>query len=104
MTEDIRYYVYLFRNPLDKEIFYIGKGTGPRAGNLNNRNQETTNMIEKIRAEGVQPEIEILRDGLDNETAQMYEGVAIDVIGIDKLTTHLRQIQTKNASDKAHGF
>jgi hypothetical protein len=42
-------------------------------------------MIERIRADGREPEIEILRDGLDDGTAQMYEGVAIDVIGIDKL-------------------
>jgi len=83
------YYVYLFRNPSNEEIFYIGKGTGPRAGNLNNRNDETLNMIERIRADGREPEIEILRDGLDDVTAQMYEGVAIDVIGIEKLTNKI---------------
>ena len=94
-STDLRYYVYLFRNPLDEEIFYIGKGTGPRAGNLNNRNPETMDMIEKIRAEGKQPEIELLRDGLDDETAQMYEGIAIDVIGIDKLTNQIRGPGTK---------
>lgn len=89
------YYVYLFRNPSNEEIFYIGKGTGPRAGNLNNRNDETLKMIERIRADGREPEIEILRDGLDDGTAQMYEGVAIDVIGIDKLTNQIRGPGTK---------
>jgi hypothetical protein len=43
------YYVYLFRNPIDKNIFYIGKGTGPRAENLNNRNPKTKAVIEEIR-------------------------------------------------------
>jgi hypothetical protein len=96
---DARYYVYLFRNPIDKNIFYIGKGTGPRAGNLNNRNDKTLKTIEKIRAEGNEPEIEILRDGLDDETAQMYEGVAIDVIGIDNLT-NLKVGRGSNHSSK----
>jgi len=82
-----RFCVYLFRNPLNDEIFYIGEGTIKRAYDLKNRTDETSKVIEQIRAERKEPRIEILRDGLDNETALMYEGVAIDVIGLDKLTS-----------------
>jgi uncharacterized protein len=86
MTEDTRFCVYLFRNPLNDEIFYIGEGTIKRVYDLKNRTDETLKVIEQIRSERKEPKIEILRDGLDNETALMYEGVAIDVIGLDKLT------------------
>jgi hypothetical protein len=83
------YYVYLFRNPIDKNIFYIGKGTGPRAENLNNRNPKTKAVIEEIRKTRKEPItdiIEILRDNLDEDTAKKLEGAAIDLIGIPPLT------------------
>jgi hypothetical protein len=57
-------------------------------------------MIDKIRSEGKEPIIEILRDGLDNETAEMYEGVAIDVIGIDNLT-NLKVGRGSNRSNRS---
>jgi hypothetical protein len=84
---DLGYYVYLFRNPEDNRIFYVGKGTGPRAINLNGRNQKTIAQIEEIRKkQRTDPIIELLRYGLDEKTALMYEGLAIDVIGIENLT------------------
>lgn len=86
MIEDNRFCVYLYRNPLNQEIFYIGEGTISRASDLKNRTDETLKVIKKIRDDGKEPEIEILREGLDNETALMYEGVAIDVIGLENLT------------------
>lgn len=89
MMNDIElgYYVYLFRNPEDNKVFYVGKGTGPRAMNLNGRNQNTIAKIEEIRkTQNTDPIIELLRYGLDEKTALMYEGLAIDAIGIDNLT------------------
>jgi hypothetical protein len=84
---DLGYYVYLFRNPEDNKIFYVGKGTGPRAGNLNCRNPDTLAMIEGIRkTQKKDPIVELLRYGLDEKMALMYEGLAIDVIGIENLT------------------
>jgi uncharacterized protein len=80
-------YVYIFRNPEDNKPFYIGKGTGPRGGNLNGRNPDTTAKIEEIRkTQKTEPIIELLRYGLDKNTAEMYEGLAIDVIGVEHLT------------------
>jgi hypothetical protein len=89
------YYVYLFRNPMDNNIFYIGHGSGNRAEQLKNRNQETTTMIEKIREEfgktkrPIEDIIEILRDNIDQETAQKIEGAAIDLIGLPNLTNQI---------------
>lgn len=80
-------YVYIFRNPEDNKPFYIGKGTGPRGGNLNGRNPDTTAKIEEIRkTQKTEPIIELLRHGLDEKTALMYEELAIDVIGVENLT------------------
>jgi len=83
------YYVYLFRNPFDKNIFYIGEGTGDRAEQLNNRNPKTGAVIEEIRKtwdKPIEDIIEILRDNLDKDTALRIEGAAIDLIGIPPLT------------------
>lgn len=90
------YYVYLFRNPIDKNIFYIGKGTEKRAEQLNNRNEKTTAVIEicrkfcKEQNKPIEDIIEILRENLDNETAKKIEGAAIDLIGIPPLTNLIR--------------
>lgn len=84
---DLGCYVYIFRNPKDNKPFYIGKGKGPRGGNLNGRNPDTTAKIEEIRREQKkEPVIELLRYGLDEKTAFMYEGLAIDVMGVENLT------------------
>jgi len=86
------YYVYLFRNPIDKNIFYIGKGTEKRAEQLKNRNEKTATVIEicrkfcKEQNKPIEDIIEILRENLDEETARKIEGAAIDLIGIPPLT------------------
>jgi hypothetical protein len=84
------YYVYLFRNPLDNDIFYIGKGTGPRAGILNTRNEKTLSVIEEIHKLQKEPIIEILRENLDEKAALELESAAIDLIGIPPLTNLIR--------------
>ena len=96
------YYVYLFRNPIDNNIFYIGKGTDNRAEQLKNRNGKTTAVIEKIRKEFCEKQnkpiediIEILRENLDEETAKRIEGAAIDLIGIPPLTNLIGGLGTK---------
>jgi len=97
------YYVYLFRNPINKNIFYIGKGTGPRAGNLNTRNEKTLALIDEIkktRKEPIIDIIEILRDNLDEKTAEMIEGAAIDLIGIPPLTNLIGGLGTKKWKKK----
>lgn len=85
------YYVYLFRNPLDNNVFYIGRGTGKRAEQLNNRNPKTAAVLEACREfckkqnKPIEDIIEVLRDNLDIETAKRIEGAAIDLIGIPPL-------------------
>jgi hypothetical protein len=91
-------YVYLFRNPIDKIIFYIGNGTGERAEKLKNRNTKTKAVIEEIQKTWKGPIIdiiEILRDDLDKDAAEKLEGAAIDLIGIPPLTNLIRGPGTK---------
>lgn len=82
----IDYCVYLYRNSLDKKIFYIGNGTDIRPGQLSNRNTPTMEKIKEIHNNHGEIKIEILRDKLDKATAEKFEAVAIDVIGLENLT------------------
>lgn len=87
------YYVYLYVNPLDNSIFYVGKGKSGRAlAHLrSHEKKEITKTIREIRAAGEEPRIEILAHGLGTEeTAHRVEAAAIDLIGLDKLANVVR--------------
>jgi uncharacterized protein len=88
LTPRFNYYVYVYRDPRDNKIFYIGKGCEERIGKhlTDYRESKKTQKIKEIRDAGKEPIIEYLRDGLDEKTAYSFEALAIDVIGIDYLT------------------
>lgn len=93
VIEKLGYYVYLYINPLDNSIFYVGKGKGNRVFEhlRNNNESKKVNAIKKIRANGKEPIIEILVHGLpDEETAFRIEAAVIDVIGLGNLTNEVR--------------
>lgn len=81
------YYVYLYVNPLDNRVFYVGKGCGDRVLHINNeKNDKCAAIIEKIKKEGKEPIIEILVHGLkDDFLAKKIEASVIDLIGLDSL-------------------
>lgn len=91
MIESLNHYVYLYINPLDKKIFYVGKGSGNRALNLDRRNVECQKILDEIHERGEEPIIEILVHGLQNDiAAKKIEAATIDLIGIDNLTNGVR--------------
>jgi hypothetical protein len=93
VIEKLGYYVYLYVNPLDNSIFYVGKGKGNRVfDHLKNVGEnEKTSIIQEIRDSGKQPKIEILIHGLpDEETAFRIESAVIDVIGVNNLANGIR--------------
>lgn len=91
--ENLGYYVYLYINPIDNQVFYVGKGKGNRV--LAHLSDETetrkAEIIKSIRSQGKEPRIEILVHGLDsNEDALKIESAAIDLIGVNKLSNQVR--------------
>ena len=89
VARELGHYVYLYIDPRDDEIFYVGKGVRNRAfAHLNAREESPkSRRIAAIRKQGLEPRIEILVHGLPNDkTAMKVEAAAIDLIGKDKLT------------------
>jgi hypothetical protein len=91
--ENLGYYVYLYVNPIDNQIFYVGKGKGNRVlAHLSDESEtRKTEIIKLIRSQGKEPHIEILIHGLDSsEDALKMESAAIDLIGVNKLSNQVR--------------
>lgn len=91
--EQMGYYVYLYVHPETRKIFYVGKGKGNRAfSHLEDESEsEKTRVINALRREDCEPEIEILAHGLNDEaTALKIEAAAIELLGADNLTNKVR--------------
>jgi len=93
--EHLGFYVYSLIDPRDKSIFYVGKASSNnRAFNhLQSKKSETNKQkrIKEIRRAGHEPVVEIIRYGLDSESAAFdVEAAVIDAIGIENLTNVIR--------------
>jgi uncharacterized protein len=87
------YYVYAYVNPIDSQIFYVGKGKGRRVlRHLEDRTaSRKVETIRQIQAAGKQPLLEILAHGLPSaETALQVEAAVIDALGLPLLTNQVR--------------
>ena len=87
----LKSYVYLYIDPRNGEIFYIGKGKGDRLfahlGDISET--EKTAKIANIRASGKEPQIDLLRYGLSDSEAELVEASAIDLVGKSQLTNQM---------------
>jgi len=113
----MKFYVYILSDPSDNEIFYVGKGKNNRAfSHLTNPNDNPiTRKIKEIRNKGLEPKIEFLVHGVeDDHTVKKIEAAIIDLIGKNKLTNQVAgyessyfgrmdvdQVRSKYASEKA---
>ena len=87
----LRSYVYLYSDPRDGQVFYIGKGKGARLfAHLDVQSESAkVRRIADIRAAGLEPRIDLLRYGLTDAEAAMVEAAAIDLMGRPPLTNKM---------------
>jgi uncharacterized protein len=89
VSAELKYYVYIYSNPITDEIFYVGKGKGDRVfAHLNEESEsEKVKYLFDLKTQGLRPRIEILIHGIENEEAALrVESAIIDLIGVNKLT------------------
>jgi hypothetical protein len=99
VTHKLGHYVYIYIDPTNDQIFYVGKGVGNRAfAHLDAAGPSAkTQRIKEIRGANMEPRIEILVHGLkDEETALKVEAAMIDLLGIDNLTNEVRGYQSRS--------
>ena len=84
----LKSYVYVYIDPRDGLLFYVGKGKGNRMfAHLDDLTESAkVRRIAAIRAAGLEPRIDILRYGLTDAEAALVEAAAIDLVGRPPLT------------------
>ena len=96
VCEAIATYVYALRDPRDGAVFYVGKGVASRCfdhiaeARDGRRRTARLDTIRAIRACGLDVEIDILRHGLDSNTASEVEASLIDVLGLIEAGNQIR--------------
>ena len=93
VIENLGHYVYLYVDPRDESVFYVGKGSGSRClVHLSEEGETEKNQrIAAIRDSGFEPRIDILVHGLpDASAALQVEAAVIDLFGRDQLTNRVR--------------
>lgn len=87
MTEENKYYVYVYKDPKSLQPFYIGKGTGSRyKQHLTDKfhycpNKRLNRKINKLRKKNLEPVIDFYQTDLDEETAYQLETKLIQEYG-----------------------
>lgn len=97
--EKLKYYVYLYVDPRDQRVFYVGKGRGNRCLTHMNDKSESAKVkyIADLRKLGLKPRVEFLRYGLSEAEALLVEATAIELLGFDTLTNKVRGHGTNDA-------
>jgi hypothetical protein len=90
VTERLGCYVYLLVDPRDGRILHVGTGTGDRCFRdpeyaSGQRGRAILDTIREIRAAGQRVRVDILRHGLDPETAATVEAAVIEALGSNDL-------------------
>ncbi len=95
-TVELKNYVYALVDPSTKEIFYVGKGSNSHRpfDHLKKmeepNNEDLQKRISSIRSQGKEPEIDIIRYGLNHNASHEVEAGIIDAIGLENLSNSIR--------------
>jgi hypothetical protein len=92
MAEALGHYVYLYVDPRDGKVFYIGKGKGERCLDhlYEDDDHPKVKRIKEIFAAGLEPRIEMLAHGLRTEKETYnIEAAAIGLLGLANLTNRV---------------
>lgn len=93
VVRELGHYVYLYLDPRDSEVFYVGKGRGNRAFTHleDTSGADKVERIREVREAGHEPVIELLVHGLEtSEEAYRVEAAVIDLLDTDQLTNAVR--------------
>ena len=87
----LKAYVYIYIDPRNNSIFYVGKGKGNRLFSHLKDQSETDKVIriKEIKQSGCEPHIELIRYGLSDNEAALVEAATIDLIGKANLTNRI---------------
>lgn len=89
VINELKYYVYIYSNPVTDEIFYVGKGQGNRVFSHMEEQSDSQKVryLKELESQGLKPKIEILVHGLEEDkVALRVESSIIDLVGIKNLT------------------
>ena len=92
------FYVYLYIDPRNDGVFYVGKGKGARAlAHIADQDKVAVQeVLSELKMAGLSPRIEVLAHGLpDAATALRIEAAAIDLLGVEDLANLVRGHYTK---------
>lgn len=92
VQEKLRHYVYLYIDPRNERVFYVGKGQGNRAlaHLVHAPNAAVRETVQRIHKQGLQVRIDILKHGLGPKEAVEVEAAAIDAYGLGTLANRVR--------------
>jgi uncharacterized protein len=93
VARKLGFYVYVYVNPVDNTVFYVGKGKNGRAlAHLRvDERKAIAKVIRQIRATRKEPQIDILAHNLGTSDAALkVEAAAIDLLGVSNLSNAVR--------------
>jgi len=91
VAKKLGFYVYVYVDPRNSDIFYVGKGCHGRAlSHLDEVGESAKNRrIAELKEIGIQPRIDILAHNIQNEaTALLVEAAVIDALWLGKSLTN----------------
>lgn len=88
IIEKLKNYVYIYSDPRTNEVFYVGKGKGNRVFDHLKEKTECAKVayLDELLKNGVEPKIEILIHGIEDDSVLRIESAIIDLLGIHTLT------------------